>query len=817
MLFFTLLLLTGCGDEGHFATTEEIVLPEAGFSATDGIIHSKHGSITAIDLRQYVVNGRGANFTDVVSLQSSCNVPELNGTGFDVYPVQGVLCEYRYTAMVGSTEASATISVFGTQSVKPILPNLSYSIPANEVISKLNLTTLLGVDFPSGYTLEKVQRLDLDPAGGLNGLVAVSDSQSNTIEYISIVSESGWDQLRYNLVNEAKPEESVIGEIHIMSSRTDSKIQAPNIDYLPLLISRAPNTVIDLNSFITSPWEYQLIEVQSYSATVSKEIPSSVDNKGINFKTTMPGEHVVIYIIADYYGNYSMGLIRVQVAASQSDKKFADYDDSQFSGLTFTAPPLYDEDMLNIFNVVPVWVDSIQSTMAGFRSKQAAKNYCDSIGGLLPDASAHNIDILSRYASSNYVDQFFSKWPSLINHLYVVSQFYDSFEYSSGLLVTCTKFGVLKWKQHQTTVNVSDTFQDIGLLSLDDSNERPNFTVIPEKSSIEQTDFDISFIPISSKQLAVQVRSRKQGTLAVRFSVTSTPTISIDSSLMTFNIPVCDSVTESENSNCLYVERYDSVTAVVPGYPPFVPDRPYLAVMSPYLETLHSLGYTSDNTANNSGETYSLISPMGAYFRGDAAPGEKSQAVRWCSHLSKISFMGMENWTLPFYVNDIHFGDSNYNGFINHVNVRAGLRYTYSPVWLDSDIHNALIIGKRYITREPNDPSLTFCIAPLTDVDRLTLKVLTDGQSVDNFNVVEASMFYSNGTPAAGLKVEFTINNNAQIISAPGVTDINGKVIANLTSSYPGAHTVTASFTVPQTDTTASKIIFQSINVRFGK
>jgi hypothetical protein len=96
----------------------------------------------------------------------------------------------------------------------------------------------------------------------------------------------------------------------------------------------------------------------------------------------------------------------------------------------------------------------------------------------------------------------------------------------------------------------------------------------------------------------------------------------------------------------------------------------------------------------------------------------------------------------------------------------------------------------------------------------LTLKVLTDDLPGQKFKVVEASMFYSNGTPAAGLKVDFTINNNAEISSSTGLTDINGKVSANLTSSYSGAHTVTASFTVPQTDTTAFKIISQSINVK---
>lgn len=90
--------------------------------------------------------------------------------------------------------------VFWHSSPHPILPSVSYSIPAEQQVSNISLPTLLGFDFPNGYTLDKVERLTSN--GGMNGVV-ISHPNSNVINYTRNVNEFGWDRLRYTLVGVA--------------------------------------------------------------------------------------------------------------------------------------------------------------------------------------------------------------------------------------------------------------------------------------------------------------------------------------------------------------------------------------------------------------------------------------------------------------------------------------------------------------------------------------------------------------------------------------------------------------------------------------
>lgn len=92
--------------------------PTIKFSAIDGLLHAEPGILREVDLRQYVVDGEGVEFTDVVSLNPHCAHPKLSDVGFDVYPERG-LCDYRYTAALGGERLQATISIFGTQARTP--------------------------------------------------------------------------------------------------------------------------------------------------------------------------------------------------------------------------------------------------------------------------------------------------------------------------------------------------------------------------------------------------------------------------------------------------------------------------------------------------------------------------------------------------------------------------------------------------------------------------------------------------------------------------------------------------------------------------
>ena len=143
------LTISGCGQEKELVTASEVLDPPTiKFSAIDGLLHAEPGILREVDLRQYVVDGEGVEFTDVVSLNPHCAHPKLSDVGFDVYPEKGVLCDYRYTAALGGERLQATISIFGTKARTPILPSVSYSIPAEQQVSNISLPTLLGFDFP---------------------------------------------------------------------------------------------------------------------------------------------------------------------------------------------------------------------------------------------------------------------------------------------------------------------------------------------------------------------------------------------------------------------------------------------------------------------------------------------------------------------------------------------------------------------------------------------------------------------------------------------------------------------------------------------
>lgn len=84
------LTISGCGQEKELVTASEVLDPPTiKFSAIDGLLHAEPGILREVDLRQYVVDGEGVEFTDVVSLNPHCAHPKLSDVGFDVYPEKG--------------------------------------------------------------------------------------------------------------------------------------------------------------------------------------------------------------------------------------------------------------------------------------------------------------------------------------------------------------------------------------------------------------------------------------------------------------------------------------------------------------------------------------------------------------------------------------------------------------------------------------------------------------------------------------------------------------------------------------------------------
>ncbi|EDP60467.1 Ig-like domain-containing protein [Vibrio sp. AND4] len=126
--------------------------------------------------------------------------------------------------------------------------------------------------------------------------------------------------------------------------------------------------------------EWQLISVQSFTAEVTLTDPDSVTNKAFQFSASDVGEHIVSYIIADHYGGYAPGLIRIKVMAKDTERAWTDIDikDPDYA---FIAPITYTSASSEGFNVFAVWDDNAKNTVAGY-DESTAKTYCDTLGSL---------------------------------------------------------------------------------------------------------------------------------------------------------------------------------------------------------------------------------------------------------------------------------------------------------------------------------------------------------------------------------------------------------------------------------------------------
>lgn len=831
------LFMSGCGQENELGNFPHILDVEVeNFIAIDGLIHSEPGILSGIDLRQFVVGGDHIKFTDVVSLSPGCAKAKLSEIGFDVYPEKGGLCHYRYTATLGDKDSQAIISVLGTQSRTPLLPTSSYSIPAEQESSSIHLPALLDVNFPSGYTLSNIERLDSN--GGMNGKFAI-DSTENSIHYTRNVSEFGWDRIRYTLIGRinvngvvegttTEVEDTRIGEIYILSSRTDSGSVAPTIGnpvvsypQLPTVIKAKESTVIDLTMAgiqinETNESDYQLIDVQSLSATVSAKDPLDVTNKSFNFQAAIPGEHVVSYIVSNHYGEYSMGLIRVQVIALQTGKTFPDIDvtedtkDQKSSNYTLTAPPLYESSIANVFNVKPLWDYATSSTFAGFTNLESALSYCRTLGGDVPVLTEHLSSVITDAINSTTT----VSWPaSLGDYAHI-----NSSGWSNGLLVACAKSSSMKWNMLATELYASDTFQDVGVLTKDAASQDVGAELI-EIEGISETDIQFQLISAqNSRQVLVQAKSTKQGTFAVRLADKSNQAMFINSSEMTFDIPKCTKYDESLSSSCLFVDVFDSTKQFFASPVEALPSKPHLIAMPASTEALTVLGYKLDSTTGNTDKSYAGVMSKGSLFSADGQ-GSGGQAARWCDNLSRIAFMGRRDWLMPFFgTNPEHpeVIDDRYVRFTNYINVKYG--FQYAGTWLDqSSSHNSLFIGSQFAITPTNTPLLVFCLAPL-DVERLNLKVIANNATADGNqeNIVEVGLYHSNSEPAAGIYIDVNVNNGAKTDSTSILTNSAGNANIKLTNTVKGIVTVTATYRDKSSVDVNDKVITNAVNVEFN-
>ncbi|HIF9335681.1 TPA: Ig-like domain-containing protein, partial [Photobacterium damselae] len=315
-------ILAGCGGDSPTPDTtppSPPPTPSTKLVAMDGFSTVKPDTATVVDLSSFV---RSLD-ADVVSAEalgdnSDCGVPIPQGLGLNITAKSGAYCDYRYEARSGNSQSSAVLRVLATEASEPMLPPISQAMILSDPPKTFNLETLLGANWPTGYHLNT----DSVEVQGDEGNLGTVTATGNEITFKG-PELSGWNRLVYTISDSAKPGEDKMGAIYVTISQDANQpphIGSPKYTYTGN-VTTAENVVMNLatlqglNISETNNEDWQLIDVQSFTADVKATNVDSITNKSFSFTASTVGEHFVSYIIADHYNGYAAGLIKVNVQA----------------------------------------------------------------------------------------------------------------------------------------------------------------------------------------------------------------------------------------------------------------------------------------------------------------------------------------------------------------------------------------------------------------------------------------------------------------------------------------------------------------------
>ncbi|HIF9335689.1 TPA: Ig-like domain-containing protein, partial [Photobacterium damselae] len=316
-------VLAGCGGDDS-PTTETTPpspppTPSTKLVAMDGFSTVKPDTATVVDLSSFVRSlDAEVVSAEVLGDNSDCGVPIPQGLGLNITAKSGAYCDYRYEARSGNTQSRALLRVLATKASEPMLPPISQTMILGDASLVLNLETLLGSNWPTGYRLNA----DSIEVQGDEGNLGTVTATGNEITFKG-PELSGWNRLVYTISDSAKPGEDKMGAIYVTISQVANQpphIGSPKYTYTGN-VTTAENVVMNLatlqglNISETNNEDWQLIEVQSFTADVKATNVDSITNKSFSFTAPTVGEHFVSYIIADHYNGYAAGLIKVNVQA----------------------------------------------------------------------------------------------------------------------------------------------------------------------------------------------------------------------------------------------------------------------------------------------------------------------------------------------------------------------------------------------------------------------------------------------------------------------------------------------------------------------
>ncbi len=289
--------------------------------------------------------------------------------------------------------------------------------------------------------------------------------------------------------------------------------------------------------------EWQLIDVQSYSATVTPTNPNSVTNKSFNFNAGTVGEHYVSYIIADHFGGYSSGLIKITVSAKENP---VTWNSISSNGNVFTAPLIYSQALDKGLNVSAQWDNGVNNTVAGF-GQNTGTLYCDTIG-VLP--SVNELGSLRNDSSSTTKLNLWPKQKAYLaqNNGTVVgynlrtgsTQAYNA---SVPYYVTCIENKNLSLQMLTYTVVANNT--RVPVAKVNQPNASSTITLSKVEGTLSEGDVALLQDKLSDTVENITTQSTKAGTYRFQVTDTADTTSTLTSSKITY-VADKDTVTISD-------------------------------------------------------------------------------------------------------------------------------------------------------------------------------------------------------------------------------------------------------------------------------
>lgn len=531
-----------------------------GFTVSDGFEVIAPGRTQYVELSKYSSKTSSIQVNSVTTEDPDCQDATVKDHGFEVSVRSNPsLCRYTYSASSLDASASAEVIVFASNALQPTLPPISRALQVDGSTVDIDLKQLLATDFPAGYQL--VDQAALNVQGDNKGAVVY---KSGTTFSYKPPTMSGWNRIVYTLSHPSKTDQDKVGAVYVTISdkvNLPPQIGKPNLDY-KTEVDAGVSLTIDLKTSgatITEPdgQGYQLLAVQSMTGVVQPSDKNSVTNTQFTFKAQKAGEHIVSYIVADHYGGYSMGQMKITVNA---DLRPRTWEQIAIGSEFFTAPERYIQSVFNVFHVAPEWDTGVKNTLSAFND-QSGQQYCAS-RGRLPTVS----EMQSLHVEENKLDKK-KKWPKDKHYLTqtnnngnIVFAGYDlkanTVSKNHGpYYVTCVQnssFGL----RMRTNIAVADGKEHwIATLTKKDISQSP--TLMVKRGSLDGTEVTLSSKsdPNDSLKIRIFVRGTKAGSFYIDASDSSD---SVKSPLVTL-------IGDASNVNSLEIKPGAVSSAIANG------------------------------------------------------------------------------------------------------------------------------------------------------------------------------------------------------------------------------------------------------------